>query len=366
MHGEVQQLAGLRRRRVFEITAKGVGGSEGVAGQADCRRGHGAHVAELMLRFAFMDETLGAEVAGVSGGACGEVGFVYSDASGVSGCSCEGDEHVGAVGAGERDSGVWGRARLAWAKSSITRYRRRRKSDDDEERTLLSAGRVVSYDLGCWRGAFWLVVVSGVVLSAAFLPVARFGPRRLVDAVWGDPAVFACGGVVVHDVRALGFLSGSEGDGEAGYCGWVCDVYAGHGGAGVAGEAAEAYRGDGYAGGTPKGGGCSGDGFGERLCLCCVLPHLRIDYIQPVYAAVLSGGADLARSMGLEFWLIELARGVLMTLAVVPAIYTLRMRRWPAAIAVGVLVWVVGGLAPLIVPNELLGPTQRFIHTIGL
>ena len=78
------------------------------------------------------------------------------------------------------------------------------------------------------------------------------------------------------------------------------------------------------------------------------------------------GGADLARSMGLEFWLIELARGVLMTLAVVPAIYTLRMRRWPAAIAVGVLVWVVGGLAPLIVPNELLGPTQRFIHTIEI
>ena len=55
-----------------------------------------------------------------------------------------------------------------------------------------------------------------------------------------------------------------------------------------------------------------------------------------------------------------------MTLSVVPVIYTLRMRRWQAAIAVGVLVWVVGGLAPLIVPNELLGPTQRFIHTIEI
>jgi hypothetical protein len=77
-------------------------------------------------------------------------------------------------------------------------------------------------------------------------------------------------------------------------------------------------------------------------------------------------GANIARSMGLLFWLIELVRGVLMTVAMVPAIYTLRMRRWPAAIAVGVLVWVVGGLAPLIVPNELLGPTQRFIHTIEI
>jgi hypothetical protein len=77
-------------------------------------------------------------------------------------------------------------------------------------------------------------------------------------------------------------------------------------------------------------------------------------------------GADLARSMGLLFWLIELARGVLMTLVVVPVIYTLRMRRWPAAIAVGVLLWVAGGLAPLLVPNALMGSTQRFIHIVEI
>jgi hypothetical protein len=35
---------------------------------------------------------------------------------------------------------------------------------------------------------------------------------------------------------------------------------------------------------------------------------------------------------------------------------------WQAAITVGILLWVVGGLAPLLVPNALRGSTQRFIH----
>jgi hypothetical protein len=42
------------------------------------------------------------------------------------------------------------------------------------------------------------------------------------------------------------------------------------------------------------------------------------------------------------------------------------MRRWPAAIAIGILMWVVGGLAPLLVPNELMGSTQRFIHIVEI
>lgn len=67
--------------------------------------------------------------------------------------------------------------------------------------------------------------------------------------------------------------------------------------------------------------------------------------------------------LGLWFWVIQLARGVLMTLAVVPIIYTLRMKRWHAAVAVGSILWITGGVAPLVVPNELMGATQRFIHT---
>lgn len=66
------------------------------------------------------------------------------------------------------------------------------------------------------------------------------------------------------------------------------------------------------------------------------------------------------------FWGIQLARGILMTLAVLPVILTLRMKRWHAAIVVGLLIWILGGLALLVVPNELLGGTQRLIHTVEI
>jgi hypothetical protein len=70
--------------------------------------------------------------------------------------------------------------------------------------------------------------------------------------------------------------------------------------------------------------------------------------------------------LGLWFWVIQLARGVLMTLAVVPIIHTLRMKRWHAAVVVGLIIWIAGGLAPLVVPNPMMGATQRFIHTIEI
>ncbi len=78
------------------------------------------------------------------------------------------------------------------------------------------------------------------------------------------------------------------------------------------------------------------------------------------------GGAAIAETMGIWFWLIELGRGLLITLAIVPAIYTLRLSRWDTAICVGLLLWIAGGLALLIVPNVLLGGAQRFIHTIEI
>jgi hypothetical protein len=71
-------------------------------------------------------------------------------------------------------------------------------------------------------------------------------------------------------------------------------------------------------------------------------------------------------SLGLWFWGIQIARGLLMTLAVLPAIYTLRMTRVQVSICTGLLIWVAGGLAPLLVPNELMGATQRFIHIVEI
>ena len=62
------------------------------------------------------------------------------------------------------------------------------------------------------------------------------------------------------------------------------------------------------------------------------------------------------------FWPLQIGRGILMTLSVLPIVYTLRLSRGQAAIAVGAILWVAGGLAPLIPPNPLMGDTQRIIH----
>lgn len=67
-------------------------------------------------------------------------------------------------------------------------------------------------------------------------------------------------------------------------------------------------------------------------------------------------------AMGLWFWGYQFARGLLMTLAVVPIIYTLRLPRWQAAIVVGLLVWIVGGVAPLVVPSATMVTQQRYLH----
>jgi hypothetical protein len=70
--------------------------------------------------------------------------------------------------------------------------------------------------------------------------------------------------------------------------------------------------------------------------------------------------------LGLWFWGIQIARGLFMTVAVLPAVYTLRMGRLQVAICAGLLIWVAGGLAPLLVPNELMGTTQRIIHIVEI
>jgi hypothetical protein len=75
---------------------------------------------------------------------------------------------------------------------------------------------------------------------------------------------------------------------------------------------------------------------------------------------------QIAGGFGLWFWVIQIGRGMLMTVAVLPAIYTLKMTRWQTAIAIGMMVWVAGGLAPLLVPNQLMGTTQRIIHIVEI
>jgi hypothetical protein len=76
--------------------------------------------------------------------------------------------------------------------------------------------------------------------------------------------------------------------------------------------------------------------------------------------------AEQVGALGGWFWVYQLGRGVLMVLAALPVIYTLRLPRWKAALAIGLLIWIVGGGAPLLVPNGTMVAAQRYAHIIEI
>jgi hypothetical protein len=219
--------------------------------------------------------------------------------------------------------------------------------------------------LGAGKFGWWWI--SGIVLAAGFVPVALFGPR----SVLGQFAVIAPVLAIVTVLctfsevaiffpalreQATRDLSGSL----VTYC--IIAV--------VLAVLAWGLR-------LPK--PLADDAVGRRslagafaMILVCgiayavfylVFGSITYQFFTKVYYPE---GAQIARSLGLWFWVIQIGRGVLMTVAVLPAIYTLRMSRWQMAIAIGMLIWVAGGLAPLLVPNALMGTTQRMIHIVEI
>jgi hypothetical protein len=76
--------------------------------------------------------------------------------------------------------------------------------------------------------------------------------------------------------------------------------------------------------------------------------------------------AEQVMAMGFWFPLYQIGRGVLMTLAVLPLIYSLRMKRWQSALVVGIIVWIIGGGAPLLVPSAQMIPAQRYAHILEI
>ena len=70
--------------------------------------------------------------------------------------------------------------------------------------------------------------------------------------------------------------------------------------------------------------------------------------------------------LGRWFWVYQLGRGVLMVLGTLPLIYTLRLPRWKAALAIGVLIWLGGGGAYLLVPNGIMATAQRYMHIVEI
>jgi DNA-binding PadR family transcriptional regulator len=124
VRSEVQQITGLRRRRAFEITAKGVASLRAWQSKAIVEQDMVRGTSELLLRFAFMDETLGPERS---------LAFLQEFAGKLSSylptLRRYMDAHASEMSTSGRlalESGIQEyEARLAWAKNSIARYRRK-------------------------------------------------------------------------------------------------------------------------------------------------------------------------------------------------------------------------------------------------
>jgi hypothetical protein len=218
--------------------------------------------------------------------------------------------------------------------------------------------------LGAGNFAWWWL--SGIVLAAAFLPVARFGPRGVLRQFGVIVPVLLVVTLLCTWSEALIFLPQAMPDPWGALTGaTVMYVIA----AIVLGSLAARLR--------------------------ITRPGERAVELRPPLAAafmvVISGvvyalaylvfgaityffftrayypdAVETAQRLGLWLWAIQIGRGVLMTLAVLPAIATLRLPRWPAALAIGVLIWVAGGLAPLIPPSGIMDATQRTIHVVEI
>jgi hypothetical protein len=217
-------------------------------------------------------------------------------------------------------------------------------------------------------GGFGWCWLAGIVLSASFVPVALFGPRRALSqfgvvaplllivtvlCLWSEGLIFVqAPEIQQHAVRDL--------VGASVIYLIVASVLA------VLAVLLKLPRVDG-----PKVELRSADKVALLVVVCgiaYVLYYLVFGGI--TYRFFTKGyypdAPQLVARLGVWFWVIQIGRGVLMTLAALPVICTLRMSRVQAAIAVGLIIWVAGGAAPLLLPNPLMGPTQRFIHTIEI
>lgn len=232
---------------------------------------------------------------------------------------------------------------------------------------LLAGLAMTIATLGAGHFAWWWL--SGVVMAAAFVPVALFGPRSApgqfgvivpvmaiitVLCTWSEGVMF----IPLARPHAVRDLTGAL----------VLYLIM----AAVLAALAWVLR-------LPKSPASTPNLVDRRSLAGAVAMVLACGVVYEIFYLVTGGityefftkkyypdAVQIAGSFGLWLWVIQFARGVLMTLAVLPAIYTLRMPRRQSAIAIGILIWVAGGLALLLVPNPLMGPTQRIIHTVEI
>ena len=218
--------------------------------------------------------------------------------------------------------------------------------------------------LGAGRFAWWWL--SGILLAASFVPIALYGPRGGPRQLAVIAPVLLVVTVLCTWSEALIFLPGADRHPARDLAGALV-LYAIE--AVALAVLAPALR------PTRE----SGLSVPRRPLAATVLMLLACGVAYAVYYLVFGAityefftkgyypeAADVAQRLGLWLWVIQIGRGALMALAVLPAILTLRLDRGPAALAVGALIWVAGGAAPLLAPNDFMGTAQRMIHIVEI
>jgi len=226
----------------------------------------------------------------------------------------------------------------------------------------LGGGPLLLGALGAGQATAWWL--AGIVLALAFVPVALFGPR----SVLGQFGTIAVALVIITAFctwsEALIFLQAPEFR-QHPFQALIGPLVMYLVVAVVLAVLAKMLRLNRESASEPEHRGVVGAALMVLLCgVAYVLYYLVFGAL--TYEFFTKGYYPDATStvarLGSWFWIIQFGRGVLMTLATVPIIYTLRLSRWHTAVAVGAVIWIAGGLAPLLIPNPFMSLTQRLIH----
>lgn len=223
------------------------------------------------------------------------------------------------------------------------------------------------------RGLAWLWL-EGFLFSAAFFPVARWGPQarlKLFAVVWLVLAIV--GGICLHSetlifttftlAEVLAFLRGDL----LAFAAFAAALALLAGPLRIAAPATTALPARARWPSVVGRVGVSGLGY---LVLYFIFGGIFYTFFtRPYYedpSLPLQAGEQTLAHLGPWFPVIQLGRGILMAAAALPVVFTLRLGRGIMAVTLGIILWVVGGLGPLLVSGELLPLKLRLYHMVEI
>lgn len=209
-------------------------------------------------------------------------------------------------------------------------------------------------------------LLSGILLTLAFVPVARFGPRSLAGQFGIIASVLIVVGLVCTMSEAMLFLPEMKLDLRTALGGGAVFYLVAALALAALAKLLKLIAAD-----APK---------AEMRPAPLLVPMVIASALSYVLYYLVFGmiafqfftrqyyphAAEHVGVMGAWFWAYQFGRGLLMTLAVLPVIYALRLPRWQAALAVGAIVWIAGGGASLLIPNTYMVAAQRYTHIVEI